>query len=143
MKASRQREPARDLHGELLAPRAAVSATQRRARQSAQPAGNPRAGSAGQSGGPVIFTPRMKSRLGAFIGSALLAVSLASCKQGEGEVCQIDDDCESGLECNAGTMRCQSPGADRADASPRVDAGPPDAGTPDAGFDAGVDASTT
>ncbi len=85
----------------------------------------------------------MKSRLGAFIGSALLAVSLASCKQGEGEVCQIDDDCESGLECNAGTMRCQSPGADRADASPQADAGPPDAGTPDAGFDAGVDASPT
>jgi hypothetical protein len=82
----------------------------------------------------------MRFRLRAFLGSALLAVSFASCKQGEGEVCQIDDDCETGLECNAGTMRCQSPGADRADASPRVDAGPPDAGVdagePDAGFDA-------
>ncbi|HEY8146309.1 MAG TPA: hypothetical protein VIG06_26690 [Kofleriaceae bacterium] len=82
----------------------------------------------------------MRFRLRAFLGSSLLVVSLASCKQGEGEVCQIDDDCETGLECNAGTMRCQSPGADRADASPRVDAGPPDAGVdagvPDAGFDA-------
>lgn len=83
----------------------------------------------------------MTSRLRAILGSALLAVSFASCKQGEGEVCQIDDDCESGLECNAGTMRCQSPGADRADAAPQVDAGPPDAGSPDATeYDAGIDA---
>jgi hypothetical protein len=81
----------------------------------------------------VLFTPRMKFRLGAFLGSALLALAVSSCKQGEGEVCQIDDDCESGLECNAGTMRCQSPGADHADAAPRPDAGPPDAGSPDAG----------
>ena len=91
-------------------------------------------------GTPVIFTPRMRFRLTAFLGSLLLAGWLASCKQGEGEVCQIDDDCETGLECNAGTMRCQSPGADRADASPRADAGAPDAGVdagvPDAGFDA-------
>lgn len=83
----------------------------------------------------------MRSRFGAFLGSGLLAVTFASCKQGEGEVCQIDDDCESGLECNAGTMRCQNPGADRADAAPQADAGPPDAGTPDAGVDAGFDAA--
>lgn len=83
----------------------------------------------------------MRFRLTAFLGAALLAVTLAACKQGEGEVCQIDDDCETGLECNAGTMRCQSPGADRADARPPSDAGAPDAGTPDAGADAGVDAA--
>jgi len=36
-------------------------------------------------------------------------------------------------------MRCQSPGADRSDASPRADAGPEDAGSPDAAvFDAAV-----
>ncbi len=75
----------------------------------------------------------MRFRIRAFLGSALLAVTFASCKQGEGEVCQIDDDCETGLECNAGTMRCQSPGADRADASPRADAGAADAGV-DAGL---------
>ncbi len=85
----------------------------------------------------------MRSRLTACLASALLAVTLAGCKQGEGEVCQIDDDCESGLECNAGTMRCQSPGADRADASPPADASAPDAGTPDAGPDAGADAGET
>jgi hypothetical protein len=91
----------------------------------------------------VLFTPRMRFRLGTFLGSALLALSLSSCKQGEGEVCQIDDDCETGLECNAGTMRCQSPGANRADAAPQADAGAPDAGTPDAApeFDAGFDAA--
>jgi hypothetical protein len=81
----------------------------------------------------------MRFRIRAFLVCLLLAAGFVSCKQGEGEVCQIDDDCESGLECNAGTMRCQSPGADRADASPRVDAGPPDAGNPDAAvFDAAV-----
>ena len=84
----------------------------------------------------------MRSRFTALLGSALLAVTLAACKQGEGEVCQIDDDCESGLECNAGTMRCQSPGADRADAAPPADAGAPDAREADAGLDAGIDAGT-
>jgi hypothetical protein len=81
----------------------------------------------------------MRFRLRAFVACLLLTVWFVSCKQGEGEVCQIDDDCENGLECNAGTMRCQSPGADRADASPRADAGPEDAGSPDAAvFDAAV-----
>jgi hypothetical protein len=79
----------------------------------------------------------MKARFRAFLGSALLIVLFVACKQGEGEVCQIDDDCESGLECNAGTMRCQRPGADFTDAAP-----PADAGAPDAGDDAGVDAGT-
>lgn len=86
----------------------------------------------------------MRFRVRAFLACLLLAAFFVSCKQGEGEVCQIDDDCESGLECNAGTMRCQSPGADRADAAPRADAGLEDAGTPDATpADAGPDASTT
>jgi len=35
------------------------------------------------------------------------AGALTGCKQGEGEVCQIDSDCESGLTCNATTMQCQ------------------------------------
>ena len=87
----------------------------------------------------------MKLRVRGALRVAALALALAACKQGEGEVCQIDDDCESGLECNAGTMRCQKPGANFADAAPQPDAGdpdasPPDAGDPDAGFDAGFDA---
>ncbi len=36
----------------------------------------------------------------------------AGCKQGEGEVCQIDSDCEGGLECNVSTHRCVRPGGD-------------------------------
>jgi hypothetical protein len=66
-----------------------------------------------------------------------LACCLAGCKQGEGEVCQIDDDCESGLECNAGTNLCQKRGtaATGADAG-TVDANIPDAAVPDAGIDA-------
>jgi len=41
---------------------------------------------------------------------ALVAV-LVGCNQGEGDVCQIDKDCSEGLECNAGTRRCQRPGS--------------------------------
>ena len=74
--------------------------------------------------------------------ATLLAGSLWGCKQGEGEVCQIDDDCEDGLNCNAGTMRCQRPGGGGglADAAPFIDAGAPDAAM-DAGpeLDAGPD----
>ena len=56
-----------------------------------------------------------------FVG--LLALGLLGCKQGEGEVCQINEDCEEGLECNAGTRRCQKPGtAGAPDASVGPDA---------------------
>jgi len=57
-----------------------------------------------------------------------------ACKQGEGDVCQVTLDCQDGLECNAGTQRCQKPGGatpttDAAvpvvDAAPVVDAMPP------------------
>lgn len=78
----------------------------------------------------------------------------AGCKQGEGERCQIDNDCEQGLTCNAATQECQVPGSFIPDAAPEddddapaadaatvdappvdapsVDAAPPDAATPDA-----------
>ena len=58
---------------------------------------------------------------------------LLGCKQGEGETCQIDDDCEDGLTCvnEAGGSFCREPGAS-ADAAP-IDAEVPDAGVPDAG----------
>lgn len=100
-------------------------------------------------------TPRRFGR--AAMTAALAALFVlgggAACKQGEGEVCQIDDDCEDGLECNAGTMRCQRPGGggDIVDAAPRpdsmgddeVDADVPDADVPDADVpDADVDADT-
>lgn len=72
-----------------------------------------------------------------FVSVALLS----ACKQGEGEVCQIDDDCEDGLECNQQTAECQRIGGGEVfdaavfpDAPPLPDAGPtPDADTtPDA-----------
>lgn len=80
-----------------------------------------------------------------FVCGALLALALAGCKQSKGEVCQIDDDCEDGLRCIAGTMRCDRPGADTPDASPNPDAGIQDAAVLDAPidapqFDAGTDA---
>jgi hypothetical protein len=62
----------------------------------------------------------------------LLVLGLAGCKQGEGEVCQTDGDCESDLNCNAATGRCQ----ERGSVVP-IDAAPDDASTIDAGPDAG------
>jgi len=77
-----------------------------------------------------------------FVCGALLLLALAGCKQSRGEVCQIDDDCEDGLRCIAGTMRCDRPGANTPDAAPDPDAGILDASVPDAApdFDAGPDA---
>lgn len=81
-----------------------------------------------------------------------LTLALSSCKQGEGERCQIDDDCEDGLVCNpAGTEReCQQAGGPVIDAAPTPDAPPAvDAGDIDAAPDADVadadvaDADTT
>jgi len=69
----------------------------------------------------------------AVAGGALalcLAVGLAlfaSCKQKEGERCQIDDDCEEPLVCAQATQTC----ADN-DTSSSIDALPP----PDAPLDA-------
>jgi hypothetical protein len=76
--------------------------------------------------------------LGLVLAGGLTA---AACKQGIGGVCQIKDDCEGDLECNAGTMRCQEPGggsvpdagavdgqvidAQVIDAAPAFDAAPP------------------
>ncbi len=66
----------------------------------------------------------------------ILLAALSACQQGEGEVCQVDVDCEDGLECNAGTRRCQKPGTGGgtpdADVTPVFDAAVPDAVVPDA-----------
>jgi len=88
---------------------------------------------------------KAKSVRSSLLGVGLLALALAlplgACKQGEGGICQIKEDCEEGLECNAGTMRCQRPGADFADAAPPADASLNDGAVPDATvFDAGRDA---
>jgi hypothetical protein len=57
----------------------------------------------------------------------LAALSLAACKQGEGERCQVNDDCESGLVCVERTGTCGT-----SNIAPEVDAGPVDAEVPDA-----------
>jgi hypothetical protein len=69
-----------------------------------------------------------------------LALTTPACKQKEGEVCQIDSDCESNLVCNAATGRCQGRGGGPIDAGPDA----PPGTEPDAAVepqDAGVDAS--
>ena len=76
---------------------------------------------------------------------ALGLVGVSACKQGVGERCQINDDCETNI-CNAATGVCQEPGGPITDAAPINDAPPtPDAGpdaapidaaAPDAGIDA-------
>ena len=76
--------------------------------------------------------------------AAVVAVSLPGCKQGLGDVCQVDDDCEDGLVCNPRTETCVDEtsgnfvdaGPDAApapDAAPQADAGAPDGAPPDGG----------
>lgn len=84
----------------------------------------------------------------AAIGIFLATLAVQGCKQGLGELCQVNDDCETGL-CNSVTGRCQEDVVTAADAAPTLDATPPadapdvpaDAAT-DAGTDAGIDAQT-
>ena len=64
------------------------------------------------------------------IAFTLLALAvgglLASCKQGEGERCQVDDDCESPLVCAQATQTCADNNTSSGlDALPPIDA--PDA----------------
>jgi hypothetical protein len=77
--------------------------------------------------------------------AALLAVT--ACKQGEGDRCQNDSDCDPGLVCNESLEICQGVIQGDANAIPdydaSVDADPnaPDAAPPDALEDAPVDAT--
>jgi len=65
-----------------------------------------------------------------FAGSIALVTSLvgiAACKQGEGDRCQIDADCASGLLCNKAKNTCQATSggdldADVIDAAITIDA---------------------
>jgi hypothetical protein len=72
-------------------------------------------------------TAAMIRRALVFVLATAAFAPLAACTQGEGGVCQINDDCDDGLICVPGTGRCQKPGG-----SSVADAGPPDANTPDA-----------
>ena len=78
---------------------------------------------------------------------ALAFLALTGCKQGEGEICQVNNDCQAGLTCNSITGLCQSdnpvtPDPDAGvtpdagelavDAAPAIDAAPTVDATPDA-----------
>ena len=78
----------------------------------------------------------MKRLLIALALPALLTLGLiASCKQGEGERCQVDDDCEDPLVCAQATMTCaDNDTSSGLDAMPPTDA--PDAAKMDAPPDA-------
>ena len=55
-------------------------------------------------------------------------VTVAACKQGEGDRCQVKEDCESNLDCNQAKGTCQSESGGDLDAN-TIDAvpNPPDA----------------
>jgi hypothetical protein len=53
-------------------------------------------------------------------------LALVGCKQGQGERCQVDSDCETGLLCAPATKTCEQTASGGFDASP--DAIPIDAG---------------
>lgn len=78
----------------------------------------------------------MKKPVAIVIASLVLGLlglgGMSSCKQGEGERCQVQADCEDGFICNEAEGICRSLGAAVPfDATPD---GPPDA--PDAPIDA-------
>jgi hypothetical protein len=64
----------------------------------------------------------------AILSLSLLLLALApACKQGEGERCQIDDDCSGGLVCSDSQHICVGTGGSPPDGVPIPDAHPPDA----------------
>jgi hypothetical protein len=64
-----------------------------------------------------------------------ICLVLVGCKSGEGERCQVDDDCQAPLVCNKAKNTCATSGGGGLDAS--VPDGPPaDAAVPDAVPDA-------
>jgi len=73
-----------------------------------------------------------------FVSCVVLAVA-PGCKQGQGDRCQIDDDCKAGLICVSATQTCQTGLGTTIDATIPIDA-PIDAPA-DAPADAMIDAS--
>ena len=81
----------------------------------------------------------MKKSLAIVIASLGLAGltlgGLAACKQGEGERCQVMEDCEDGLICNMAEQICSKTNTGMVDAPPPPDAAidaPPDSPSADA-----------
>jgi hypothetical protein len=86
-------------------------------------------------------SPDMTRRLLWFSFAVVLAAPLAACRQGEGGVCQVHEDCEDGLVCVPSTQQCQQRGTTLIDAG-GIDAAPlpADAAVDAAPADAMVDA---
>lgn len=81
-------------------------------------------------------------RCSALVIALSSALGLAGCKQGAGDRCELDTDCEDGLLCDGITMTCQQPGqgGQVPDAGPTPDAlvlvdGPAQDGAGDAAGD--------
>lgn len=63
---------------------------------------------------------------------------VVGCKSGEGERCQVNDDCASPLVCNPAKNTCQQAGVTgQIDAAPVIDAPPADAPTDGMGSGSG------
>lgn len=75
--------------------------------------------------------PRYRIALVLAFTTALGGGLLGACKQGEGERCQVDEDCEDDLTCSSATQTCE----ERASSTP-IDAVVPDAPPVDAMIDA-------
>jgi hypothetical protein len=99
---------------------------------------------------PVLgFLPALVRTTG--LAAVISIAGLASgCKQDEGDRCEVDNDCKSGLQCDSRVGQCENPQArpdaatTQTDAAPvGIDGAPPsDARPGDGGVDApsGVDA---
>ncbi|HKA88796.1 MAG TPA: hypothetical protein VKE22_14100 [Haliangiales bacterium] len=62
-----------------------------------------------------------------------LCLALVGCsKQGEGDRCQVDADCDVNLTCSINTMTCILSASSSPDAAPAIDAPIPDARPADA-----------
>jgi hypothetical protein len=59
----------------------------------------------------------------AALSLSLLVIGIASCKQGEGERCQVAADCQDGFICNQATQTCAKTTGGGIDAT--VPDGPP------------------
>jgi hypothetical protein len=55
-----------------------------------------------------IVARRLLLAAACFAGLAGIAGLATACKSGEGERCQLDTDCSSGLVCNQATAECAS-----------------------------------
>ena len=88
----------------------------------------------------------MMRRITGFLAILGLTLALSACKQGEGERCQIDDDCEDGLTCNPRTPDlsvCEPVGGPVIDAAPTPDATPAVDAPPTPDAPTAIDADTT